>query len=404
LVIGHDGISFGSRGEIVSTSIAAVRTHPISVPLARTFWMALEPYTAAAEVIVEIETTDGVIGVGEIHGRPQAEITQIVGSLFAPRLLGLDPMDHETIWEGLFSLTTSRATAQAAARDGQPHFGGGSRPQMMAALAGIDIALWDIKGKVLDLPLYRLLGGSSASVPCYASGGYYGPSGEASVDHLVDEMNRYVELGFKAIKMKVGGLPLEEDLIRVRKVREALPDVLLMLDANSAYDISSGIAAAKAFEPFAIHWLEEPVPWFDPVFGLSRVGAATSISIASGEQESHRFGCRDLVEQGRIRYLQFDCTRAGGITEWLRAAAHASAHHVQMAPHHDPQIHGHLVAAVPNGYMLEVFPDETRDPVWKSLFVNAPELVGSTLVLSDRPGLGFTIDWDFVRRYEVASR
>ena len=172
-----------------------------------------------------------------------------------------------------------------------------------------------------------------------------------------------------------------------------------MLDANSAYDVPTAIEAAHAFEPFGIRWLEEPVAWFDPVFGLARVGAQTSIPLASGERELHRFGCRDLVDHTPIRYLQFDCTRAGGITEWLRAAAYASPHGVLMAPHHDPQIHGHLVAAVENGAVLEVFPDPGPGsgldrPVRRA--AGHRERRGAPL----RPArAGLELDRDFVQRH-----
>jgi L-alanine-DL-glutamate epimerase-like enolase superfamily enzyme len=189
----------------------------------------------------------------------------------------------------------------------------------------------------------------------------------------------------------------------VRAVREALPDVAIMLDVNSAYDVPTAIEAARSFQPFEITWLEEPVAWFDPVFGLARVGGATSIPLASGERELHRFGCRDLIDHTPIRYLQFDCTRAGGMTEWLRIAAYASAHGVLMAPHHDPQIHGHLVAAVENGYILEVFPNTVRDPLWAGLFAERPQIVGGEVLLGDRAGLGIVLDRDFVERHATST-
>jgi L-alanine-DL-glutamate epimerase-like enolase superfamily enzyme len=381
----------------MSAEIAEIRVHPVSVPLARPFWMSLEPYAACSEIVVEVETDDGLLGIGEIHGRPQAEIARIVEA-FAPLLLGEDPLDHERIYEKLFRTTYSRASAEPAA-DGQPHFGDGGRPQAMAAIAGVDIALWDIKAQAAGLPLWKLLGGRRRSVPAYASGGYYGPSGEADLDALVEEMTGYEALGYGAMKMKVGGLSLGEDVERVRAVREALPGCDLMLDANSAYDVPGAIEAAKAFEPFRIRWLEEPVAWFDPVFGLARVGDATSIPLASGERELHRFACRDLVDHTPIRYLQFDCTRAGGITEWLKVAAYASAHGVLMAPHHDPQIHGHLVAAAENGNVLEVFPNPVRDPVWEGLFSVRPDVVAGEVIMSDRPGLGIELDRDFLARH-----
>lgn len=388
----------------MSRAIVDVRIHPISIQLERVFWMSLEPYTVAAEIVVEIETNDGLVGIGEIHGRPQADIVHILEEAFTPLLLGEDPADHERLWDLLFQTTFSRAAARFEAADGQPHFGAGGKPQMMAAIAGIDIALWDIKAQAADLPLYKLLGGHRASVPAYASGGYYGPDGKAWIEGLVEEMTGYFDLGYAAVKMKIGGLTLEEDVARVRAVREALQDVRIMLDANSAYDVPAAIEAARAFEPFDIYWLEEPTAWFDPVFGLARVGSATTIPLASGERELHRFGCRDLVDHTPIRFLQFDCTRAGGISEWLRVAAYASAHGVLMAPHHDPQIHGHLLAAVPNGHIQEVFPNAVRDPLWSRLFVEQPRVLDGELILADRPGLGVTLDRDVLDRYSTKAR
>ncbi|MBA2357246.1 MAG: mandelate racemase/muconate lactonizing enzyme family protein [Actinobacteria bacterium] len=386
----------------MSRRIAEIRLHPISVPLERAFWMSLEPYRVAAEIVVEVETDDGLVGVGQIHGRPQPEIVRILEA-FSPSLVGEDPADHERIWDTLFRSTFSRGIARFEAADGQPHFGAGSKPQLMAAIAGIDIALWDVKARAAGLPLYKLLGACRSTVACYASGGYYGADGEADLEGLVAEMAGYAALGFAAVKMKVGGLSLAEDVARVRAVREALPEVRIMLDANSAYDVPSAIEAAQAFEPLGIHWFEEPVAWFDPVVGLGRVAAHTSVSLASGERELHRFGCRDLVDHSGIRYLQFDATRAGGITEWLRCAAYAGAHGVLMAPHHDPQIHGHLVAAVPNGYVLEVFPNPVRDPLWSELFVEQPPVVGGELVLGEAPGLGVTLNRDTLARYAAGA-
>ena len=382
----------------MSTAIADIRIHAISVPLERAFWMSVEPYTVAAEIVVEVETEAGHVGIGEIHGRPQSAIIAILQH-FRSRLVGEDALDHERLYDVMFRSTFTRTAAGFEAADGQPHFGAGAKPQFMAAIAGIDIALWDIKGKAAGLPLWKLLGGRRSAVPAYASGGYYGPDGQAYLDELVAEMAGYAALGFDGVKLKVGGLSIAEDVARVRAVRQALPDTAIMLDANSAYDVPTAIEAARAFEPFGIRWLEEPVAWFDPVFGLARVGAQTSIPLASGERELHRFGCRDLVDHTPIRYLQFDCTRAGGITEWLRAAAYASHHGVLMAPHHDPQIHGHLVAAVENGAVLEVFPDPVRDPVWTGLFAVQPDIVNGEVLLSDRPGLGLELDRDFVQRH-----
>ena len=164
----------------MSSSIVDIRVHPISVPLRAPVLDVLEPYTAAAEIVVEIETDDGQVGIGEIHGRPQADIVRILGH-FRTILLGEDAIDHASLYERLFRVTFSRESALFAAAEGQPHFGVGAAPQMMAAIAGIDIA-HDLKAKRAGLPLYRLLGGRRAAVRAYASGGYYGPDGEAAVE------------------------------------------------------------------------------------------------------------------------------------------------------------------------------------------------------------------------------
>jgi len=382
--------------------IRSILVNQVSVPLSRPFWMSLEPYTTASELIVQIGTDEGLTGIGQIHGRPMAQIAAIVSETFAPFLIDQDPMDHERLWSAMFAHTHTRAGAGLGQAEGQPHFGAGARPQIMAAIAGIDIALWDLKGKICGQPVSKLLGASRSTVPSYASGGYYGPEGEAAVESLVEEMRDYVDLGFQSVKMKVGGLSISEDVIRVASVRNAIgPGVGLMLDANVAYDIPTAIAAARAFESFDITWFEEPVHWYDGVFGLAQVAAATTIPIASGESELHRWGCRDLILHGGIRVMQFDATRAGGVTEWLRVAAAAASHGILMAPHHDPQVHGQLIAAVPNGHVQEVFPNAVRDPLWAELYTGLPEIVDGILHVPDRPGFGFDLDAEALARFTV---
>jgi L-alanine-DL-glutamate epimerase-like enolase superfamily enzyme len=377
-----------------------ISVYIVRAPLGRAYWMSLEPYSEASEIIVELRTGDGLTGIGEIHGRPMEKIVEVIRDGFAPLLVGRDPLETESIYNSLFQSTCSRQGARLNSSSGQPHFGGGVRPQIMAAIAGIDIALWDLKGKLLGQPVWRLLGGGNPAVAAYASGGYYGPEGEAAIDGLVEEMGSYAALGYPAIKMKVGGLPIAADVERVRAVRDGVgADVAILLDANQAYDVPTAIAAARAFRPYGIGWFEEPVHWYDSVFGLAQVSRAIDIPTASGESELHRWGCRDLIEHAGIRIMQFDCTRAGGVTEWLKVAAYAAAHGVAMAPHHDAQIHGHLVAAVPNGYMLEVFPNPLRDPLWEELFTGRPRVTQGVLRLPDSPGFGFGLNPEGMRKY-----
>lgn len=364
--------------------------------------MSLEPYRTTSEIVVRIETDGGAVGIGIAHGRPLEAIAKIIQTTFAPMLVGRDPMSRAAMWDDLFSLAHSRQGAVLNESHGQPHFGAGSRPQLMAALAGVDIALWDLLGKLTGQPVYRLLGGACPSLPAYASGGYYGPEGEPAIDLLVDEMTSYVALGYRAVKMKVGGHPIAVDADRVRAVRGAVgPHVDIMLDANSAYDVPEAIRAARAFEPYSPRWLEEPVHWYDSVFGTGRVAASTYIPIASGESELHRWGCRDLILHGGVRVMQFDATRAGGATEWLRVAAYAGAHGVVMAPHHDPHVHVQLLAAIPNGHFLEIFPNRERDPLFHELYVDLPPVVDGVYTAPDRPGFGIEINTEAMRKYEV---
>src|SRR5580692_4238887 len=157
--------------------IEKISVYIVRAPLGRAYWMSLEPYSEASEIVVELRTADGLTGIGEIHGRPMEKIVEIIRDAFAPLLIGRDPLETESIYNSLFQCTCSRQGARLNPSGGQPHFGGGVRPQMMAAIAGIDIALWDLKGKLLGQPVWRLLGGGNPTVAAYASGGYYGPEG-----------------------------------------------------------------------------------------------------------------------------------------------------------------------------------------------------------------------------------
>jgi L-alanine-DL-glutamate epimerase-like enolase superfamily enzyme len=309
---------------------------------------------------------------------------------------GMDALAHEAVWSKLLDLTLPHVV-EGNSEAIRPRYGEGKRIQVMAALGGIDIALWDIKGKALDLPLWRLLGGDRREVPAYASGGYY-EEGYSPLA-VIDEMASYVERGYRAVKMKCGGLDLRGDIERISGVRKAIGDASLMLDANGAYNLRDAEQAIRSFEPYDIFWFEEPLHWYDATRGLARLAASTKVPLASGESELHSWAVRDLIDLAGIRYVQFDCTRAGGITEWLRVAAYASAHGVLMAPHHDPQIHGHLVAAAENGYVLELFPNETRDPVWAGLFSSKPDVRRGTVTLPARPGLGIELDRDFIAHH-----
>jgi L-alanine-DL-glutamate epimerase-like enolase superfamily enzyme len=361
-------------------------------PPEKHFWTSLRPIGRINELVVRVYTDNGHVGIGEAHGsglyrqhsdgRISAEgASRAVVEVLKPLLLGENPVDNERLWQKMFNATVTRGWESK----------GFTRPQIMAAIAGVDIALWDIKGKAANLPVYKLLGGHRNKVPCYVTGGYYQDG--KTISDLVQECESYVDMGYNAIKLKIGGVTVEEDVARIKAVRNDLgPSIDLMLDVNEGYDVPTAIRAAHLMEPLGIRWLEEPVHWYDHVDGLGQVAAATTIPISSGEGAVHRWDARDLILRGGIRIMQFDCTRASGITECVKVAGLCAMNNVRLAPHHDPQVHGHLVAGLAVGEICETFPTADRDPIWSELFSVRPEIKGSELTLLDRPGWGLELD------------
>ena len=370
-------------------------------PFENSFWTSLNRIGQVSELVVLVHTDEGIIGIGEAHGGSMHYIDNTgvahisgagstVTDILKPLLIGENPLDNERLWSKMFGLTYQKGWSQI----------GATRQQILAALAAVDIALWDIKGKAANMPVWRLLGGYRNTVPCYVTGGYYQDG--KTIDDLTAECKSYVETGYNAIKLKIGGVSVEEDVDRVTAVREAVgPDIDIMVDVNEGYDVRTAIRAARLLEPLDIRWLEEPVHWYDRIEGLRQVADATTIPIASGEQALTRWDARDLLTRGGIKIMQFDCTRSAGITEVLKIAGMCAAQNVNLALHHDPQVHGHVMAALPNGEILETFPSAARAPIWAELFSVRPEIVNSQMKLLDRPGWGLELNEDTLEKRGV---
>ena len=366
-------------------------------PPDRDYWTALRPIGRVNELLVRVHTDAGFYGIGEAHSSGQGfaglyrqsadgvmhadGASRAVVDLLKPMLVGRDPVDNERLWDEMFGLCHQIGWGAS----------GLGRPQILTAMAAVDIALWDIKGKAANLPVYKLLGGYDNSVPCYVTGGYYQDG--KSVSDLVNECETYVDMGYEAIKLKIGHVSLAEDYERVSSVRSAVgPGIDLMVDVNEGWDVNTAITGARMLEPLNIRWLEEPVHWYDRVDGLGKVAASTSIPIASGENAVTRWDARDLIHHGGVKVMQYDSTRNGGITECLRIAGLCAAENVRLAPHHDPQVHGHIVAGLAVGEICETFPSADRDPIWEELFTVRPEIVGGRMQLLDGPGWGIELD------------
>jgi L-rhamnonate dehydratase len=259
-----------------------------------------------------------------------------------------------------------------------------------SALSALDIALWDLKGKILGLPVFRLLGGNKTQIPCYASGGWT----SYTTEELVDETLRMKAVGYKFIKIKVGvegGNNINEDARRIQAVRNAIgSDIGIMIDANNAFTSAIALKLAQKIEDSDILFFEEPV-FADDLPGLERFRSQSKIPCASGEHEYTRFGARELISRGCIDYLQSDVTRCGGITEVRKMIAFAQAYNILYAPHGFDLLHAHLLSAYANGVFLESL--FMFNALIKATFLNAPEPVNGMMTLPEKPGLGLELNY-----------
>ena len=335
-------------------------------------------------LIVRVTTDQGLEGIGVTYHEVGGEATrELILRTIAPALIGRDPLETDAIWNDMV-----------------PYLRGvGRKGLTFCALSAVDIALWDLKGKIVDLPLYRLLGSNRTEVPVYASGGWT----SYDDDELVDEMKGMVALGYRMIKFKLGvegGRNPRRDARRVRKVREAVgPEIGILLDANNCFDAATAIQLSNNIREYDILLFEEPV-FADDIPGLSRFRRGTDIPLATGEHEYTKFGIRDLLLNEAADYVQADGTRAGGYTEMLKIAALTQAWNVKFAPHAMENIHLHLVAATPNAPFLERL--RMFENITANIFKNAPVPEKGFMRVPDLPGLGLELDMDFIRAHDEA--
>jgi L-alanine-DL-glutamate epimerase-like enolase superfamily enzyme len=384
------------------TKIASIATYPVSVPREVPVWTAHERSTAWSAILTEVKTDDGLTGYGIIHAGPAPRVCEWVAK-FGEFVRGLDALATTAVWERLFALTSPRPGAIDGRAEIPAPISRPDRTVAMAAIAGIDIALWDLKGKAGGVPVYRLLGGENRPLHTYATGGYYRPV--RGDEEYGEELARFIDLGYRAVKLKCGaGTPVQEAarIAAVRRVIGDAPD--LMLDMNAPYDLSDCIDFAHRVEQSNIFWLEEPLHWYLQPADFARLAAATPIPLAHGERELTRFTVRDFITIGGIRFVQFDATRAAGFTEALRIAHLAEQHGAILAPHTAPEIHGHLVLAMPRAsFGVESHGGKETDPLHYGLFKEHPHLHDGCLQISDEPGFGLEIDWDFVEAHKDAG-
>jgi D-arabinonate dehydratase len=375
--------------------IERIEIIPLERNLDREFVGGTYKIVSRNTIVTRVYTDAGVVGeaFGGDEDRLQAPVVNLVRQHLAPLLIGEDGRDVERIWEKLFHSNVDLGNRALHVLDLN------NRAILMQAIAAIDNALWDALGKYYQVPLYKLLGGYRDRLPVIAIGGYY-YKGDENHRALQEEVLSYKEMGLSGLKLKVGRASLAEDVARAQAVREATGnDFMIACDANQAWEIQHAIQFCRLVEPLNIRWMEEPISWYDQLGGLRQVSQATSIPVVAGQGEITRFGCRDLVLHGGVRILNVDVTIAGGITEWRRIAGMASALNVQMAHHEEAQVAMHLLASIPHGLYVEIFPHPDRDPMWYELPCERPLIRDGYLHLPNRPGLGMDLDPLIIERY-----
>ena len=338
---------------------------------------AIQSFVAQETPIVRITCADGAQGTGYTYtiGTGGSSVVALIRDHLAPQLIGRDAREIERLWKELFFHT--HATVVGAITS--------------LALAAIDTALWDLKCRRANLPLWICAGGAQPRVPVYTTeGGWLHHPRE----QLVDETRAAKAQGFRGAKIKVGRPSIAEDMARLAAVREAAGDAFeIMVDANQAFTVAEARRRAHAFAPLMLAWLEEPLPAED-LGGHVELAAVATMPIAVGESLYHAAHFREYLERGACSIVQVDCARIGGITPWLKVAHLAESFNVAVCPHFLMELHVSLTAAVPNGAWVEYIPQ--LDAITTSRMA----IDDGRAQAPQSPGLG--IDWDFAAIEQLA--
>src|SRR4030081_2193176 len=330
-------------------------------------------------VTLELGTDQGAVGLGlTFFGGALTPALKTAGDELARLTGGEDPTQVEAI------------TAKLRRAAGSSGPGG----IFTLALSAIDIACWDLKGKALGRSVAALLGGLRERVPTSAGGALMRPH---PITYLAEAGPRLVKMGFRQMKMQCGSEPtVAASVERVRVMREAIgPDIDLMCDINQLWSVPQAIEVGRRIEPYHLFWLEDPTA-HDDYPGLAKVADALVTPIAAGEYHYGIVPFRHLLEARSIDVVMIDLLRVGGITQWMKVAGMAEAFNMPVVSHLIPEIHIHLMAAIPNGLTVEYMPWTQR------LFDAYPAIEHGQLVVPDKPGLGLEFNRAAIEKYQVA--
>lgn len=370
--------------------ITALRALPVSyrVPEGQNVTLGIGRAVKRDAVLVKVETDEGITGWGEAHhGRCPGAIARLIDTTMGELVVGMDALDVVGVWAKVYRMQLASHGMGAAAS---------------MALSGVDLALWDIRGKAAGWPLYRLLGGAAKPIRAYAGGISLGYQEPAS---LAEEALSYVKLGYRAVKLRVGDTP-KRDIARVHAVRQAVgDDVEILVDANTNYSLDDARRVLPAYEESAVAWLEEPFPPHD-FRNYIEAASLGDVPLAAGENHFTRFDFTRLIEDGAVRFVQPDVSKAGGITETMRIAAMASAWKLSLNPHTlatgiNMAASIHLLASVDNAGYFEG--DVAKHNPFRDEIGGVPYQVDSAGCVRplERPGHGIEVDEAFVAAHPL---
>jgi len=318
--------------------IVKIQSHVLRYDLPEELGYSQQFYSQRTAHLVEVTTDEGVTGWGECFGPGNIALANkgIVEGVIQPMILGLDPMDRDVIWHKVYNLMRDH----------------GQKGMPMQALSGVDIALWDIAGKVAGLPLYKLIGGAHrTSVPAYGYGMMLKKQSlEEHISRFEDEAATIIGMGFQAAKMKVGLGP-ENDIRLCEAVAKGVGEARFMVDANHCYTTSDAFYVGRALEELGAYWFEEPVAPED-LDGYRELRAGLRVNISGGEAEFNRWGWRQILENRGLDIAQPEVCALGGISEYLRVLSLCHAHHTPVINH----VWGSAVAVATNLQLLAAMP------------------------------------------------
>lgn len=371
--------------------IEKIETFILKDKLSKSFFFSQWEYSERCICVVKVTASDGTYGWGEGYG--PAPVLEAGIKLLEPFVVGENPLENEVVWNKMYRKTLDFAR----------------RGILVASMSAIDIAIWDLKGKILGLPVSTLLGGAHRDkVQPYATGLYFTDHNNPSKD-FEEEARLYISQGFKAMKMKVG-LGIKADVDNVKKMREVIgPDIKLMVDSNHAYTLREATELARKIEKYDIGWFEEPLsPEFYEQY--SELRQKTTIPISGGECEYLRFGFQQLIQNKSVDIIQPDICASGGLTEAKRISALASANGVDIIPHTwgtSIGIHVALhfisnIESVPGrmyqpDFLMEY--DQTENGLRERLTFPSIEMKDGYIEVPNRPGLGIDVDEDVLESY-----